>query len=248
MGKIIGLLNQKGGVGKSTLAMHLASALHHNLNPEKNPNFVAIYDSDYPQYSILTVRNEEINLIKRKIEEDNNYYSNKMKNIYQNGFGPMPVFHGDIQNVIEKIDELRSNYEYTIVDVVGTVNTRFYDEKFIDIFDCIIVPMSTEFDVIRSSATYVSELIAPIAAKNEKLKYGIVLNNVDSVDDTNSNRTKEKLRGYGFSIFDTMIHRRKKYTRLYMRDGSSGTLSTLFPGYEPAFIKLMKEILQLINE
>ncbi|BDU27680.1 ParA family protein [Flavobacterium sp. GSB-24] len=247
MGKIIGLLNQKGGVGKSTLAMHLAMALYHNLNFKKESNFVALYDSDNPQYSIDAIRNEEASLLKLALEDGNNFYSSKVQNIYKNDFVPINIYKGDIQDVTSKIDLLKSNYEYTIIDVVGTVNTEGYNEDFIKIFDYIIVPTSTEFDVVRSTISFVASVIAPISA-NSDMNYGIVLNNVDSVASGTYNMLINDLKTNGFNVLDNVINRRKKYVSLYLRDGNKGLLSTLYPNYDKPIIGLMEEILKNINK
>lgn len=249
MGKIIGILNQKGGVGKSVLAQHLANALYHNLNYDKNPKFVALYDSDSPQYSILSTRKEESQIVEALLEDGNNFYNDRLKKIYTENFPPINIYSGNIKEVTEKQEVLRSNYEYSIIDVVGTVNTDGYDEDFINIFDYIIVPTNNDFDVIRSSISFIHSIIAPICKKsNGRMKYGIVFNNVDSVEEKSYTGIIEELRSSGFVVLDTIINRRKKYARLYMSEGSSkGQLSTLFPTFERPIIDLMEEIIKNIK-
>lgn len=249
MGKIIGILNQKGGVGKSVLATHLASALYHNLNFNKNPKFVALYDSDSPQYSILSTRIEESKIVEDLSEDGNNYYNDKLKKIYSEKFPPIQIFSGNIKEVTEKQNTLRNNFEYSIIDVVGTVNTDGYDEDFINIFDYIIIPTNNDFDVIRSSVIFVNKIIAPLSKKSEgKMKYGIVFNNVDSADKNSYLSTIQELRKNGYVVLDTIINRKKKYARLYMGEINKGLLSTLFPTFERPIIDLMEEILNNIKK
>ena len=58
MGKIIAVSNQKGGVGKSTFTVLLASYLHYIVGHD-----VLVVDCDYPQWSIHAQRERELSLI-----------------------------------------------------------------------------------------------------------------------------------------------------------------------------------------
>ena len=54
----ISICNQKGGIGKSTFTMLLASHLHYTLGYD-----VLVVDCDYPQWSVQAQRERELSLI-----------------------------------------------------------------------------------------------------------------------------------------------------------------------------------------
>ena len=54
----ISICNQKGGIGKSTFTMLLASHLHYTLGYD-----VLVVDCDYPQWSVHAQRERELSLI-----------------------------------------------------------------------------------------------------------------------------------------------------------------------------------------
>ena len=58
----VALSNQKGGVGKSTFTVLLASYFHY-----LNGYNVLVVDCDYPQHSISAIRNKEVGNIERNV-------------------------------------------------------------------------------------------------------------------------------------------------------------------------------------
>lgn len=245
MGKIIGVLNQKGGVGKSILVSHISMALYHFYNPQKKSNFVCVYDSDNPQYTMFSTRQQEIEMLNDFTDAGNSFYENKLSSIYSEQFNPMQIFSGSIKEAKEKIEVLRNNFDYSIIDVVGTVNTdEEYDEDFIKSFDLIIVPMSNEFEVLRSTISFVAEIVAPIAHISN-MEYSIVLNNVDLKDSKDYLETRESFENNGYKFFKSIITKRKKYERLYLR--YQGMRSTLFPHIDKDINNLVDEIIKKLE-
>lgn len=106
MSKVVSMINWKGGVGKTTLTLHIAAGLasrHHkkvlliDLDPQCNLSFLAIGASSYIKHA----------------------YNNNgptLKNVFDNYFDRTPINANDI--ILEKQVRARAGRIYTQVGMV----------------------------------------------------------------------------------------------------------------------------------
>ena len=114
----IAVCNQKGGVGKSTFTVLLASYLHYNMGHD-----ILVMDCDYPQWSIHAQRERELKAIERS-----DYYKLMMVRQFKaTGRKIWPVIRCMPSEAFEKEESLlQSGYRPRIIlyDLPGTVNSE----------------------------------------------------------------------------------------------------------------------------
>jgi len=245
MGKIIGVLNQKGGVGKSILTMLMATNIHLGENKKKDKNFVSIFDGDYPQHSIYDTRADEKKILTERIENPNDYFIRRYKNQYYDGFEPLTIYTGSITDIYNDFDKLREKHAYTFVDVVGTINVAGYDHKFLGNFDYILVPTNLDYKIFKGTLKFVKNFVHPLYL-SKKVNYSILLNNVDGREKIAAESTHEDIKSIDYPIMDTIIYRNKKYASLYLDNKAGSKASTIFNITDNNINKLVKELITKI--
>ena len=114
----ISICNQKGGIGKSTFTMLLASHLHYTLGYD-----VLVVDCDYPQWSVQAQRERELSLI----EHDDYHKLLLVRQFKATGRKLWPVLKCMPPEAPEEVERLlQSGYHPRIIlyDLPGTVNDR----------------------------------------------------------------------------------------------------------------------------
>lgn len=240
-GKVIGILNSKGGMGKSTLALHFAMSLYHNsvLNPNKNNKRAVVLDTDIPQYSLNNLRKIELQFLK---DNPGSTLNKKVDSLYVNGFEPLAITPMVIADMVENIELIKNNYDFTIVDVVGSINIEDFNDDFLNCFDYIIVPINTDFEPMRSTLDFVQTVIIP-SSKKFNFKYDIVLNNIHYSKENYSKGLVEILKNNGINILNTLIGQKDKYKK-YKFDEASGMYSSLLYTFDAPIYDLVSEILE----
>lgn len=243
-GKIIGVLNSKGGVGKSTLALHIAMCMYHNrnFNPEKNKNRVVVLDTDIPQYSLSNLRKIELDFLKNNLTSS---FNKKLDSLYTESFPPLIINSLLINDMIENIELIKDNYDFAIVDVVGTINSEDFNEDFLNCFDYIVVPMNAEFEPSRSTIEFVETVIIP-SSKKYNFNYDVVLNNIHFSKENYSKGLVNILKNNGFNFLNTLISKRDKYIK-YKFEDSTGMYSSLISTYDAPIYDLVDEIIKKNN-
>ena len=116
--RFISVCNQKGGVGKSTLTILLASLLHYRYGRS-----VLVVDCDYPQWSIHTQRARELEIMDRTP-----YYKLMMIRQYKaTGQKIWPCIPSRPDNALQEIQRFtngeRHNIDIVLFDLPGTAAT-----------------------------------------------------------------------------------------------------------------------------
>ncbi|MFC7670932.1 ParA family protein [Hymenobacter humi] len=143
--KVIAFATQKGGAGKSTISVHVASALAYVYGYK-----VAILDCDYPQNTVQVYRNQEL----QKINTDE-AFKNRLLN---QGITPYPVSISSVEKAVDSIESLeQQGFDFILVDTPGTINITGLPE-LLRMVQYIFLPMEADQGTVASTVGYMQVL------------------------------------------------------------------------------------------
>ena len=113
--KYVAFSTQKGGVGKTTLTVLVASYLHYIKGYS-----VAVVDCDYPQYSIVEMRERDL----KTVMEDEHYKLMAYRQFSSLGRKAYPVVSSTPEDAVQVASQLAETGEFDFIffDLPGTVN------------------------------------------------------------------------------------------------------------------------------
>lgn len=215
MGRIIAFANQKGGVGKTTTCVNMASymalmgkrVLLIDLDPQGNATSNLGFSKDGKYNSIYQAMSQEKN-VKECI------YSTNIpgleiipSNIDLAGIEVELVYMTQREYVIKKIfDEIKNNYDFITIDCppsLGLLTINAFTGS-----DAVIIPIQCEFFALEG----LSQLMNTIRLVKKKLNAnisidGVVLTMRDSRSNLGKQVAEEIKKFFAGTVFETTIPR-----------------------------------------
>lgn len=221
MAKIISLVNQKGGVGKTTTSINLSAALGKegkktllvDLDPQRNATTgLGFSNGDYESdvYEVMTGKSTiEKAIVKTKFENLSILPSTInlagvdvefVKNMLDNS-----EFRQNEQLKIA-LDSIRDQYDYIIIDCqpalgVATMNALVAS-------DSVIIPVQCEFFALEGITQLLNSIIMVQSSMNPNLKIeGVLLTMLDGRTNIGLEVIEEVRKYFRDKVFNTLIPR-----------------------------------------
>ncbi len=248
--KFIAIATQKGGIGKTTVSVLLASYLHY----VKGYN-VAVIDCDYPQHSVMDIRSRE-----QKLISENEYFRGLALNHFKSlGKCAYPIIDCDPTEAVEAarklIEEEEIKPDIVLFDIPGSVRSSGVLNTLSQM-DYIFTPISADRLVIESSIQFVSmfneNLITTGLAKTKKIMLYWTM--VDKREKSELYDVFERIfEEMGISIFNTLLPDSKRFRRDLSENRKTIFRSTIFPIDKSlrkgsAIPEFADEICEIINQ
>lgn len=260
MGKVIAIVNQKGGVGKTTTSINLSASLGFlgkkvllvDLDPQGNATTgVGVYDENISSsiYEVLITKNDiSDTIIKTRYKNldllpalTSLAYVNKAFDKLEKYYESMGEKFSPLERLKEEIDKVRDKYDFVIIDCPPS-DGIFMDSAFIAA-DSVLIPVQCEYFSLEG----INQISKNIM--NKRNMYGISLELEGillTMFSTNTNLGLEVIENvnniFKGVVYDTIIPRLIK-----LAEAPSHGMPIL--EYEPrskgniAYINLAKEVI-----
>lgn len=256
MGKVISLINQKGGVGKTTTSINLAASLA--LFGKK----VLLIDLD-PQCNATTgiglnkgdIEKSVYNVFNGSAQIEESIAKTKYKNLYVipaniNLAGVSLELDQDIQNTgkqkAEKlkthIDRIREEYDFILIDCppsLGIITTNALTAS-----DSVIIPVQCEFFALEGITQLLKAIMYTQANLNPNLSIeGVLLTMLDARTNLGLEVVEEIRSYFKDKVYNTIIPRLIKLTEAPSHGKPIVAYDPKSRGSE-AYLNLAKEVIK----
>lgn len=223
--KYVAFSTQKGGAGKTTLTVLVASYLHYVKGYE-----VAVIDCDFPQHSIFEMRERDFKMV-----EDDEYYKGMLFEQFtrMGNRKAYPVVESDTKEALNDAEDLTQDgdYDFVFFDLPGTLNNQDLVITLASM-DYIVAPIAADRLVLESTLDYlisVRDNIINTGKSNIKGMY-LLWNMVDGREKSELYEVYEGvIRELGFPILKTFVPDSKRFRREQSVSHKALFRSTLFP-------------------
>ncbi|MDD4027965.1 MAG: AAA family ATPase [Bacilli bacterium] len=221
MGKVISMVNQKGGVGKTTTSINLSACLGYlgkntlliDLDPQGNASTGVGINKGDNKYSIYDVFTEKINIEQSILKTDYqkldiipatiNLAGVDIELLNRSNREPGFVKTSQLKRHIQKI---KDNYDYVIIDCppsLGILTTNALTAS-----DSVIIPVQCEFFALEGITQLLNTIMLVQKNLNPNLDIeGVLLTMFDSRTKLGAEVVNE-IRGYFRErVYDTIIPR-----------------------------------------
>lgn len=224
----IAFSTQKGGVGKSAMTTLVASVLHYRLGYN-----VAVFDCDYPQWSISKMRERDTKIV---LEND------KFKQLAYEQFTSInkkafPVISCKPDEVIARAEAFLSEsvieYDFLFFDLPGTLNTPGIINS-VARMNYIFSPIIADRLVLESTLSFMNVLNSVLVKTGETSIKGIHLfwNMVDGREKSELyNHYENVIKELNLHLMRTYIPDRKHFRKEVSGEMATRLISrsTIFP-------------------
>lgn len=159
--KLIAFSNQKGGVGKSTMAIIVASMLHYTRGLD-----VAVVDCDSPQYSLSNMRERDKEAVMKS-----DYFKQLMIAQYEKiEKKAYPIINSTPEEARKTADQFLAesdqHWDLVIIDLPGTVSSQGVFTTIVNM-DYVITPITADRMVLQSSLAFSTTVLDYLKIKPE---------------------------------------------------------------------------------
>lgn len=221
MGKVISLVNQKGGVGKTTTSINLAAALGKegkktllvDLDPQRNATTgLGFSNGDYKHdvYEVMTGRCEITEaIVKTKFTN---------LSILPSTINLAGVDVEFVKNMLDNtefkqneqlklaIDQIRSKFDYIIIDCQPALGMATMNALVAS--DSVIIPVQCEFFALEGITQLLNSIIMVQTSLNPNLRIeGVLLTMLDGRTNIGLEVIEEVRKYFKDKVFNTLIPR-----------------------------------------
>ena len=219
MGKVISFINQKGGVGKTTTCVNVASylavmgkkVLLVDLDPQGNASSsIGVIKEDKPKtiYNVIVDDNEiEEVILKTKI----NGLDVVPSDVDLAGAEIEMVQMNNREKIVKKIiNKIKNSYDYVCIDCPPSLGLLTINA--LTASDSVIIPIQCEYFALEglSQLMYTLKLVKQHNLNSELDVEGVVLTMKDSRSNLGAQVAEDIRKYFGKKVFETIIPRNIK--------------------------------------